>query len=61
MKVTKERRQLCIDVTNHHKTEERIRIIKKIERQLDVVFLGSLLFALVVAFVIALVDIWGSL
>lgn len=61
MKVTKERRQLCDDFTNSHKVEERIRIIKKIERQLDVVFLGSLLFALVVAFVITLIDIWGKL
>jgi hypothetical protein len=61
MKVPKERMKLCDEFTNSHKTEARIRRQKEIERQLDMIFMYALLFAMVVTFVITLVDVWGKL
>ena len=61
MKIPKERRQLCDDVTNSHKIEARKRREKDFERQMDTIFVYVLLAGMCIAFVIALIDIWSGL
>ena len=61
MKIPKERRQLCSEVTNHHEAEERIRRAKDVERQLDTIFGYVLLIPMGIALVVAIIDVWRGL
>jgi hypothetical protein len=61
MKISKERRQLCDDVTNSHKIEARRRRAKEVERHLDSIFMYVLLFTMGVVGIVMLIDWWGSL
>lgn len=61
MKVSKERRQLCDDVTNSHKVEARRRRAKQMERQLDAVFMYAVLVTMIVTLIIMFVEWWVSL
>ncbi len=61
MKVSKERRQLCDDVTNSHKIEARRRRAKEVERHLDAIFMYALLFTACVVSAVMLIDWWVSL
>ena len=61
MKVSKERRQLCDDVTNSDKVEARRRRAKQMERQLDAIFMYVVLATMVVTLLIMFVDWWRSL
>jgi len=61
MKISKERRQLCSDVTNSHKAEERTRRAKELEKSLDAVFGYALLAVMVVTLIVSLIDMWRAL
>jgi hypothetical protein len=61
MKVSKERRQLCKDVTNSHKAEERTRRAKELEKGLDALFMYALLAVMVITLIVLLVDFWRGL
>ena len=65
MKVSKERRQLCSDVTNSAEIEARRdlerRKEKAIERSMDRAFRYALLTAMTITLVVMFVDWWRSL
>ena len=61
MKIPKERRQLCDDVTNSHKVEERKRRAEEVEKGLDALFMYALLAVMVITLIVTLVDVWRAL
>lgn len=61
MKVSKERRQLCADVTNSAEIEERRRRAKEAERQLDTIFMYAVLATMVITLLIMFVEWWRAL
>lgn len=61
MKISKERRQLCSDVTNQYEAEERTRKAKEVERHLDSIFMCALLFTMGAVGIVMLIDWWRSL
>lgn len=61
MKVSKERRQLCADVTNSAEIEARRRRAKEAERQLDTIFMYAVLATMVITLLIMFVEWWRAL